>query len=592
MYQATNGDFYVLGGNTLYLVTAAGVFTALGVIGAGATPVSMADNGSVLILVDGTTHGYVIDLTAHTMNQINESGFYGADKVGYVDTYFVFNRPGTNQFYITLSNLIFSQTTSGPIQSGTITNGGANYKNGIFTNVALTGGMGSGAVSTITIAGGIVTTVAVTNPGSNYADGDVLGASISSAGVIATGAIGSPGEGYAAGTYTSIPLTGGSGAGAIATITVVSVGHKVSTVTLTSPGTGYSPGDILTASLPSFNILEPGNGFFWMVATIVTPGTGFSYTITISQSVVDSLDIASKTGYPDNIVTIGIIHRELWLIGRDTTEVWYNTGASDFTFGIMPGVYIQHGCIAKYSLAQQDLNLFWLSHDPQGKAIVVMSESYGAHRISTHAIESVIQEYSDVSDAIGFCYQQNGHVFYVLNFPTGNATWVYDNTTGLWHQRCTIDVDGNLNRALPNTFCFAFNFSLCADYANGNIYQYDIEAFTDNGLTVPRIRAFPHLQNEDKRVSYRAFIADMEVGNYPNILTSDPPLISLRWSDTRGASWNNAVEQSLGAGGQYLTSIQWARLGMARDRIFELSWSADVKTALNGAYIDAIPMGS
>jgi hypothetical protein len=62
--------------------------------------------------------------------------------------------------------------------------------------------------------------------------------------------------------------------------------------------------------------------------------------------------------------------------------------------------------------------------------------------------------------------------------------------------------------------------------------------------------------------------------------------VRLRWSDDRGRSWGNAVANTLGKAGEYLTSIQWQRLGYARDRVFELSWSAPVRTALNGAWVD------
>jgi len=72
----------------------------------------------------------------------------------------------------------------------------------------------------------------------------------------------------------------------------------------------------------------------------------------------------------------------------------------------------------------------------------------------------------------------------------------------------------------------------------------------------------------------------------------DPPMISLRWSDDRGASWSQPLTQPLGQAGQTEINLQWRRLGMARDRVFELSWSSPVKTALNGAFIDVTPCGS
>jgi hypothetical protein len=60
--------------------------------------------------------------------------------------------------------------------------GGTLYTNGTYANVPLTGGSGAGAVATITIAGGIVTTVTLTNGGNFYVVGDSLSFSASSIG--------------------------------------------------------------------------------------------------------------------------------------------------------------------------------------------------------------------------------------------------------------------------------------------------------------------------------------------------------------------------------------------------------------------------
>lgn len=76
----------------------------------------------------------------------------------------------------------------------------------------------------------------------------------------------------------------------------------------------------------------------------------------------------------------------------------------------------------------------------------------------------------------------------------------------------------------------------------------------------------------------------MECGQVEPDITD---LITLRWSNTRGRSWSNGVTQRFGKTGEYLTSVQWRRLGMARDRVFELSWSGAQITALSGIYLEA-----
>lgn len=64
---------------------------------------------------------------------------------------------------------------------GTIT-GGSGYVSNTYGGVALTGGSGTGATANITVSGGIVTQVAILNPGIQYVVGDVLTAPASSLG--------------------------------------------------------------------------------------------------------------------------------------------------------------------------------------------------------------------------------------------------------------------------------------------------------------------------------------------------------------------------------------------------------------------------
>jgi hypothetical protein len=66
-----------------------------------------------------------------------------------------------------------------------------------------------------------------------------------------------------------------------------------------------------------------------------------------------------------------------------------------------------------------------------------------------------------------------------------------------------------------------------------------------------------------------------------------PSKLYLRYSDTRGQTWSNPIEDDFGATGEFYKSIHYQRLGMARDRVFEVFWSAPVRTALNGAFVMA-----
>ena len=215
--------------------------------------------------------------------------------------------------------------------------------------------------------------------------------------------------------------------------------------------------------------------------------------------------------------------------------------------------------------------------------MVFQGNAYQAKRVSTHAIEHAIQQYSLVSDAIGMTYQLEGHYFYVLTFPTGDATWVYDLTTGLWHQWAWADSNGLFHRHRANAIVTCYGVTLVGDWELGQLYVLDENIYQDNLAPIIRVKSWQHLVQDNKRVAYNSFVADMEVGED----FSDGVLnVSLALSDTKGKTWGNQIMQSLGGGGDYLTNVQWRRLGIARDRVFELSWSLNAETALNGAFVE------
>jgi hypothetical protein len=316
------------------------------------------------------------------------------------------------------------------------------------------------------------------------------------------------------------------------------------------------------------------------------PGTREWYISLNDEISFDATDFASKSGFSDTLIGISVTKRYIYLLGAETTEVWFNAGDPTFPFERLPGVFMQHGCAAAASIAQMDGEIYWLAQSTQGNCYVNRSSQFNAQQISTFALDNELATYPRIDDAIGFTYQIEGHFFYVLTFPTADKTWQYDLSTQQWNELNWIDADGALHRHRANCYASAYGMPIVGDWENGNLYLWDVNAYTDNGNPIPRIRSFMHsVDDNSDRMRYREFIANMEVGNGTG--TYDPVPVFLRWSDTRGKSWGNAISISLGMEGEYVTSLQYQRLGMARDRVFELSWSAPAKTALLGAWTQA-----
>ena len=156
-------------------------------------------------------------------------------------------------------------------------------------------------------------------------------------------------------------------------------------------------------------------------------------TSLLDGTTIDPLEFASAEGSPDGVVGIMVDHREVWVFGTNSIEVWYDSGDVDFPLQRIQGAFNEIGCAAAYSIAKLDNGLFWLGADARGQGIVYRANGYTGTRISTHAVEWQIQQYGTLSDAIGYTYQQDVHAFYVLVFPSANTTWVYDVATQAWH---------------------------------------------------------------------------------------------------------------------------------------------------------------
>ena len=311
-------------------------------------------------------------------------------------------------------------------------------------------------------------------------------------------------------------------------------------------------------------------------------------TVLLDGSSVDPLDFASAEGSPDGLVSLIIDHREAWLFGTNSVEVWYDAANAGFPLTRIQGAYNEIGCVAAYSVAKLDNGVFWLGGDARGEGIVYRTNGYKGQRISTHAIEWQIQQYGDISDAIGYTYQQDGHAFYVLIFPSAGATWVYDVATDNWHERAAW-VNGAYTRHRSNCQ-MAFNHQvIVGDYNDGRIYAFDLETYSDDDQPQRWLRswrALPQDQNTLVRTAQHSLQLDAETGVGLNSGQGDAPEAMLRWSDDGGHTWSNEHWSSMGAIGAYGTRTFWRRLGMTnklRDRVYEVSGTDPVKIAIVGA---------
>jgi hypothetical protein len=185
-------------------------------------------------------------------------------------------------------------------------------------------------------------------------------------------------------------------------------------------------------------------------------------------------------------------------------------------------------------------------------------------------------------------------VFYVLNFPTANRTWVYDASTNAWHERAGWN-NGEFTRHRSNTQCNYQGNIVVGDFENANIYIFDLETYADNGQIQRWLRSWRALstgQNDLKRSAQHNLQLDIESGVGLNLGQGSDPEVMLRWSDDGGHTWSSEHWAKVGKIGEYGKRVIWRRLGMTekiRDRVYEVSMTDPVKTAIMGAELFVTP---
>ena len=416
--------------------------------------------------------------------------------------------------------------------------------------------------------------------------------------------------------------------------------------------------NVMTANGLTVYIADGVNRYYWQVSPSVFAQLGNDDGPWTGASVVDVVDnyvvynepntqnwavtdlgspfstngyFGTKDGAPDNLVSLIVDHRQVFLLGETTSEVWVDvgnviTGITSFPFQRVPGTSLQHGIAAPFSIARFAEQFLFVSKDARGQAIIGGVVGYQFQRVSTHAVEATLAgQY--IADAIAYSYQIEGHEFYVVSFPSIDLTWVYDLASKMWHKWLSVDAQGVYHRHRSNCAAFFNGVNLVGDYQNGKIYAIDQNNYTEDGNTIRRLRRAPHLTADLQRMYFDELQIQFQPGvgitgqtftnqyktptsiviapsqNYPiaptqtvtiwyefsingETIGADPQAM-LRWSNDGGSTWSNEHWVSIGKIGKYKNRAIWRRLGWARDRVFEVSVSDPVKAVIISANLKA-----
>lgn len=268
----------------------------------------------------------------------------------------------------------------------------------------------------------------------------------------------------------------------------------------------------------------------------------------------------------------------VWLIGTDSFEVRYNSGTGTQPFVPLSGLVGRFGIASPFAYGLSGAGNVWLARNPEGIGQFVATSGSLPRAISTYAVNTAIAGYlrsSRIDDAECVTYQQEGHTFASLSFPSAPATWAVDLETPTWCRRGQFNVNlGRFDVWAPRVHCFAFGKHLIGDRTTGQISQMDTTIATEvNGSGIVRERTAPAVLQEHRRVPIDQLELLMDTGLGTVTGQGSDPQALMRLSVDGGRTFGNELRCGVGRIGEYRRRVFWTRLGAPAHAVFKVRFS-------------------
>lgn len=277
----------------------------------------------------------------------------------------------------------------------------------------------------------------------------------------------------------------------------------------------------------------------------------------------NGLDIASAEGAPDNLNGMIVDHREIFLTGETSSEIWYNAGQSPGSpFARSPNGLLEIGSGASYSLAKQDNTAWWLANDLTFRKLNGLTPQ----RVSQFGIDAVVERLSKTDDCFALPYRQEGHEFIAWTFPFAGRTLVFDASTGEWHERESL----GYSRWRPNVIIGVYGKQIAGDSESGQLGYIDPDTHEEWGEPQRVVWTHQSVYAENNLASHRRYELVLNSGHGVTVGQGQNPLATLKVSDDGGETFRTLPTRSLGKLGHYRVRVPWWNLGSSRDRVYSV----------------------
>jgi hypothetical protein len=341
------------------------------------------------------------------------------------------------------------------------------------------------------------------------------------------------------------------------------------------------------------------NGLATMGAT--ANGFGLAFNVTTGRTLVSApndlatWDLArffARSLFADPALALFVDANNLvWTIGSETFEVREAVGSGDQPFVPLSGLVGAYGIVGSFAFGSGPMGNFWVTNNEDGAGECVITRGGPPQSFGTYAINTLIDSYrrtARIDDAEMFSYQQGGHTFGIVHFPSARGTLAADLKTQSWARRGQWNaVAGRFELWAPRVHVNAFGKHLVADRTTGTIWELDLSSAMDvDGTGIVRERTAGGLVDEHKRHAIDQVELLMDVGRANATGAGSDPVATLAVSEDGGVTFGNPRAAAYGRMGRWKTRVTWTRLGCPSHAVLRVRVTDPAPSRIVNAFVN------
>ncbi len=300
----------------------------------------------------------------------------------------------------------------------------------------------------------------------------------------------------------------------------------------------------------------------------------------------NALNVGQAETKPDPLVIPYTFSQLVYMLGEETTELWYNSGSGNPPFERRDTSLVNVGIAGKHAITNTDTYLYWLGDDRK----VYQVTGSNSRPINSVAFSNAIESLSDVSDCIASRFVLQGQDFVLFTFS--GQSWLYSEK-GYWVELAA-GTDPSRAKWYANAVIWCYQKNLAS--GGGDVLELDLNTYTDNDNTRLRIRTLPNIDGDligssGKQVTVSQVRINMQLGVGLATGQGSAPELMCQMSPDGGESWQAEQLVSIGTQGDYKGPVDFWDFCTGYDVRVRIKCSDPVYLSMFDGFVELVDAG-